>query len=227
MTGENRRQDIVRSLGETPLSATNLAARYGVSRQVIVQDVALLRAEGKEIISTNRGYILAGKARPTRVFKARHTDEQTAEELYLIVDAGGKVEDVFVWHKVYGKICAYMGIDSRRKADEFMAKIAAGVSDVRQSACQQIRERRYRDERARQFRARIPQFHTRGEHKICTHAVAYRREIGKVFSFRKRGERRKTVVEQSGMHLVRARAVIYRIYRLREPPRVQFRRSAV
>ena len=128
MTGENRRQDIVRCLGETPLSATNLAARYGVSRQVIVQDIALLRAEGKEIISTNRGYILAGKARPTRVFKARHTDEQTAEELYLIVDAGGKVEDVFVWHKVYGKICAHMGIDSRRKADEFMAKIAAGVS---------------------------------------------------------------------------------------------------
>ncbi len=128
MTGEKRRESILQSLGEAPLSATNLAARFGVSRQVIVQDIALLRAEGKEIISTNRGYILAKSARVSRVFKACHTDEQTKEELYLIVDAGGRVEDVFVWHKVYGKICAHMGIDSRRKADEFMAKIAAGVS---------------------------------------------------------------------------------------------------
>ena len=128
MTGEKRRESVLGCLGEVPLSATNLAARFGVSRQVIVQDIALLRAEGKEIISTNRGYILAKSARVSRVFKARHTDEQTKEELYLIVDAGGKVEDVFVWHKVYGKICAHMGIDSRRKADEFMAKIAAGVS---------------------------------------------------------------------------------------------------
>lgn len=128
MTGEERRRKIAEMLGETPLSATKLAEKFGVSRQVIVQDIALLRAEGKEIISTNRGYILAKSARVSRVFKARHTDEQTKEELYLIVDAGGKVEDVFVWHKVYGKICAHMGIDSRRKADEFMAKIAAGVS---------------------------------------------------------------------------------------------------
>ncbi len=128
MTGEERRKKIAEMLGGTPLSATKLADELGVSRQVIVQDIALLRAEGAQIIATNRGYIVAGRSRAERVFKACHTDEQTREELYLIVDAGGCVEDVYVWHKVYGKICAQMNIDSRRKADAFLQKIASGVS---------------------------------------------------------------------------------------------------
>ena len=128
MAGEERRKQIMKALGAAPLSATILAERYGVSRQVIVQDIALLRAEGAQIIATNRGYIVAGKNRAECVFKANHTDGQTREELYLIVDAGGCVEDVFVWHKVYGKISAPMNIDSRRKADEFLQKIASGVS---------------------------------------------------------------------------------------------------
>lgn len=125
MTGEERRKKIAVMLGRTPLSATKLADELGVSRQVIVQDIALLRAEGSQIIATNRGYIVAGKPRAERVFKACHTDEQTREELYLIVDAGGCVEDVYVWHKVYGKICAQMNIDSRRKADEFCRRSPA------------------------------------------------------------------------------------------------------
>lgn len=127
MNGEERRRALAESIGAEPLSAASLAQKFGVSRQVIVQDVALLRAEGKEIISTNRGYILP-RARARRVFKARHTDAQTREELYLIVDAGGRVEDVFVWHKVYGKIVAPMGISSRREVDAFMQKLESGVS---------------------------------------------------------------------------------------------------
>lgn len=128
MNGEERRNSIVKSLGTQPLSAARLAERFGVSRQVIVQDVALLRAEGKSILSTNRGYVLAGGARVSRVFKVRHSDEQVIDELYLIADAGGCVEDVYVWHKVYGKVRAPMGIDSRRKAEEFVEKIRSGVS---------------------------------------------------------------------------------------------------
>ena len=127
MTGEERRRKIAEMLGENPLSATKLAEKFGVSRQVIVQDVALLRAEGREIVATNRGYILP-RARARRVFKARHSDARTREELYLIVDAGGRVEDVFVWHKVYGRIAAPMGISSRREVDEFMGKLESGVS---------------------------------------------------------------------------------------------------
>ncbi len=126
MKGEERRKNILKSIGNFPLSATALAEKFGVSRQVIVQDVALLRAEGAKIVSTNRGYIGIDKA--IRIFKMRHTDEETIEELYLIVDMGGCLEDVFVHHKAYGTIRADMGIDSRRKADEFMEKIRSGKS---------------------------------------------------------------------------------------------------
>lgn len=127
MNGEERRRKLAEALGEKPLSATRLAEKFGVSRQVIVQDVALLRAEGKEIVSTNRGYILP-HARVRRVFKVCHTDAQTRDELYLIVDAGGRVEDVFVRHKVYGRIRADLRISSRRDADAFLEKLAGGVS---------------------------------------------------------------------------------------------------
>ena len=127
MAGEERRAKIKARLSEKPISASALAREMGVSRQVIVQDVALLRAEGAEIVATNRGYVLPA-TRISRVFKVRHTDEQVCEELYLVADMGGCVEDVYVWHKVYGKISAPMGIDSRRKADEFVQKLASGVS---------------------------------------------------------------------------------------------------
>ena len=127
MNGEQRRRAIAECLGAAPLSATCLAARFGVSRQVIVQDIALLRAEGAHIVATNRGYILAG-GRHERVFKVRHTDAQVKEELFIVADAGGCVEDVFVWHKVYGKIAAPMHIRSRRDAEAFAQKIESGVS---------------------------------------------------------------------------------------------------
>ena len=128
MTGEERREKIGKMLGEEPLSATDIARAFGVSRQVIVQDVALLRAEGRAILSTNRGYILRESRGFARVFKVRHTDAETREELFMIADEGGCVENVFVHHKVYGTISAYMGIDSRSKAEAFMQQIAEGRS---------------------------------------------------------------------------------------------------
>ncbi len=128
MTGEERRAKLSDMLSEKPQSAVSLAALFGVSRQVIVQDVALLRAEGKNIIATNRGYILGRSGACIRVFKVRHSDSETRDELYAVVDAGGRVDNVFVHHKVYGTISAVMNIDSRRKADEFMEKIACGKS---------------------------------------------------------------------------------------------------
>lgn len=127
MSGEERRRAVLAALGSEPMPAARLAAQCGCSRQVIVQDIALLRAEGRQIISTNRGYILAG-SRHERVFKVRHSDEQVQEELFAVVDAGGCVEDVFVWHKVYGKISAPMRVRSRREAEVFVQKIESGVS---------------------------------------------------------------------------------------------------
>ena len=55
ISGEERREKIIQKLktSEKPISATTFAKIFDVSRQVIVQDVALLRANGNSIISTN------------------------------------------------------------------------------------------------------------------------------------------------------------------------------
>ena len=130
MTGSERREAIVSRIEnrEAPVSGTALAASFGVSRQVIVQDIALIRAAGYEILSTNRGYILNRSAVVSRTFKVRHTDEQLEEELYSIVDLGGCVKNVMVNHKVYGQMEAPLNITSRRKAAEFIADIRRGKS---------------------------------------------------------------------------------------------------
>ena len=106
MTGSDRRSAIVERIrnSEIPVSGKTLAAVFDVSRQVIVQDIALIRAAGYDIISTNRGYIINEPHLARRVFKVRHTDEQLEEELNAIVDLGGKVCDVIVNHRVYGRL---------------------------------------------------------------------------------------------------------------------------
>ena len=130
MTGSDRRQEILKNIKESdrPVSGSKLAKDYDVSRQVIVQDIALLRASGYDIISTNRGYVLEGQTCAERVFKVRHTDEQLETELCTIVDLGGQVKNVMVNHKVYGHIEAELGITSRRKVKEFLADIKSGKS---------------------------------------------------------------------------------------------------
>lgn len=130
MTGSDRRQEILKNIKESdrPVSGSKLAKDYDVSRQVIVQDIALLRASGYDIISTNRGYVLEGQICAERVFKVRHTDEQLETELCTIVDLGGQVKNVMVNHKVYGHIEAELGITSRRKVKEFLEDIESGKS---------------------------------------------------------------------------------------------------
>lgn len=130
MTGAERRQNILERVasGSQPVSGTELAAAYEVSRQVIVQDIALIRASGHDIISTNRGYILHAPAATSRVFKVSHTDEELEEELYSIVDLGGKIVNVMVRHRVYGEMEAELQISSRRKAAEFLQDIRSGKS---------------------------------------------------------------------------------------------------
>jgi len=130
MNGNERREAIVRKIkqSEQPLSGTKLAREYAVSRQVIVQDIALIRAHGYDIISTNRGYILNTPKTLSSVLKVSHTDDDIEKELQIVVDLGGTVVDVFVWHKAYGKIACPLNIDSRRKIDEFVENIKSGKS---------------------------------------------------------------------------------------------------
>ena len=130
LSGQERREEILKILknSEKPVSGMELAKMLDVSRQVIVQDMALIRANGMEVLSTNRGYVVNETKTVQRVFKVIHTDEQVEEELNLFVDHGAKVEDVFVFHKVYGVIKAVMNIKSRRDVKKYMDDISSGKS---------------------------------------------------------------------------------------------------
>lgn len=130
MDGQERREKILDELytSSVPLSGSALAKSFNVSRQVIVQDIALIRAAGHSVISTNRGYILEKKEAVSRVFKVSHTDEQVQEELSLIVDLGGTVSDVFVNHKVYGRLRVEMNIKCRSDIERFVYGIKSGKS---------------------------------------------------------------------------------------------------
>ncbi|MFC2662339.1 MAG: HTH domain-containing protein, partial [Eubacterium sp.] len=105
MNNKVRREEIKKLLlaSEQPVSGGRIAKQFQVSRQVVVQDIALLRANGLDIISTNRGYVLhKQKAVCRRVFKVCHTEAQSEEEMNLVVDLGGRFLDVFVYHRAYG-----------------------------------------------------------------------------------------------------------------------------
>lgn len=130
MKAKERRKEIVAMImaAEEPVSGTILSERLGVSRQIIVQDIAMLRAEGYDVLSTHQGYVITKGPFAERVFKLRHTSEQTEDELSSIVALGGTVVNVFVWHKVYGKIEAGMNIFSERGVTQFMDGIKSGKS---------------------------------------------------------------------------------------------------
>ncbi len=133
MSGKERRQRLLQILAssEQPISGTSLASQLHVSRQVIVQDIALLRANGADIFSASRGYLLfPGAHSASRTLKVFHSDEQTEEEMTLIVDLGGKIQDVFIYHKVYGIVRAEMGIRSRKDIRHFMDRIVSGKSSL-------------------------------------------------------------------------------------------------
>ena len=130
LSGQERREQIIRILKQSdkPIPGTELAKMVEVSRQIVVQDMALIRANGIEITSTNRGYIVQDEHKVSRVFKVNHNSEQVEDELNLYVDSGAVVEDVFVYHKVYGLIKVPMNIRSRRDVKKYLEGISSGKS---------------------------------------------------------------------------------------------------
>jgi transcriptional regulator of NAD metabolism len=124
MDGEVRRQRILELLrtSREPLSGTRLGELLGVSRQVIVQDVALLRVSGEPILSTARGYIIAPPKEGTHraVFAVCHDREQTADELNLLVDFGLTVVDVIVEHPLYGELQGNLMLSCREDVQTFL-----------------------------------------------------------------------------------------------------------
>ena len=110
MQREKRKDNIIRKLQSTdsPVSASSLAKEFGVSRQIIVGDIAILRAEGHDISSTPRGYVFP-QIGTTPVYRiaCKHDSSKILEELNAIVDCGGILLDVSVEHPIYGEPLHY------------------------------------------------------------------------------------------------------------------------
>lgn len=125
MDGEARRRAIQALLEHTdqPVSAAALAKEFSVSRQIVVGDVALLRAGGLEVTATPRGYILPKAAGGvTHTLACRHGEEEMEEELNAIVDQGCTIIDVIVEHPVYGQLTGPLQLSSRYDVAQFIAR---------------------------------------------------------------------------------------------------------
>lgn len=127
MNNEERKKELYKLLSERndPITGTELAALFHVTRQVIVQDIALLRAEKKQILSTKQGYLLQSNAsgRVRRTVTVCHEAEEIENELKLIVDLGGTVVSTEVDHPFYGKLGEKLNVKSRRDIKEFNKRL--------------------------------------------------------------------------------------------------------
>jgi len=114
------------SRGNAPISASSLSKKFNVSRQVIVGDIALLRAGGHEIIATARGYIIP-EFRESNQYIGKiaccHKPEDTKKELYIIVDLNAVVINVIIEHELYGEITGQLNIKTREDADIFIDRV--------------------------------------------------------------------------------------------------------
>ena len=135
MAGErkDRIAEIIRR-SDAPVTGGELSRLLGVTRQVVVQDVAVLRAAGAPIIATPSGYIMIDHtvpALPVKVFTCRHeTLAQAEEELMLIVMNGGKVRDVIIEHPVYGEITGSLMLDSAGSVRQLIERLGRGDAQM-------------------------------------------------------------------------------------------------
>ena len=132
MKAGERREQLKKILAQSavPVSGSALAKILSVSRQVIVTDIAILRAEGFEIISTSQGYMTPEIKQCKRIFKVHHTREECESELNLFVDCGAVVKDVFVSHRAYGVLRGELDIRSRLDVQAFLESIRSGKSTL-------------------------------------------------------------------------------------------------
>lgn len=127
MNTEERRAQILKLLYQSarPVTGAQLAEQMGVSRQVIVQDMAVLRAAGEEILASPQGYYLYHTSieHYRAVVAVRHTPEQTEDELIALVDVGVEVVDVIVEHEIYGELRGMLHIASRADVRQFIDQL--------------------------------------------------------------------------------------------------------
>ncbi|MFC7364733.1 MULTISPECIES: transcription repressor NadR [Bhargavaea] len=131
LKGDERRDLILKKLKDSgrPIKGAELAKICGVSRQVIVGDITLLKAHGESIMATSSGYVHLGSEAPerqgllSRKIACTHTPDQTEKELNLIVDAGASVRDVTVEHPVYGELNAAIMVNNRHDVGQFVTRL--------------------------------------------------------------------------------------------------------
>lgn len=128
MEKTTRREKLLRLLREatSPLTGTELAARFNVSRQVIVQDIAILRSAGQKILATPQGYVLPplpGENWVRRTIACQHNREDIEKELGIVVDHGGRVLDAAVEHPLYGELRGNLMISNRRDVRFFTSQL--------------------------------------------------------------------------------------------------------
>jgi len=129
MAGAERQAHILEQLksADAPISGRVLADQANVSRQVIVQDVSLLKAKKEPIIATSQGYIYMSQTLEDQMHRrtvvCRHEPSDTMDELYAIVDCGAHIYDVRVEHPVYGDLTGILNITSRQEAEKFVRSL--------------------------------------------------------------------------------------------------------
>jgi transcriptional regulator of NAD metabolism len=126
LDADDRRRTILQRMrrSSAPLKGSDLAAEFAVSRQVIVQDIAVLRARGEAIVATPRGYVLESEATPhplRAVLAVRHGPELTEAELFGLVRAGVRVLDVIVEHPLYGELRGLLDLTTPEDVEEWLA----------------------------------------------------------------------------------------------------------
>lgn len=131
MTSEDRKIYILKKLknNTTPISASTFGKELDVSRQVIVNDVALLRALGEPIIALPRGYVIERNNDESYVIACKHGKDDLEDELLTIINCGCGVKDVIVEHDIYGQISAKLCIYSQNDIKEFMDKLNSSTTN--------------------------------------------------------------------------------------------------
>ena len=123
------RRDSIKKLLQTsldPVTGSCLAKKYDVSRQVIVQDIAVLRAAGLNIVAASNGYFIPRKPKSSQLIKTvvcQHDSSKLGDELQTMLEYGCKILNVIVDHPVYGEIIGQLMIASQDELDAFLKRV--------------------------------------------------------------------------------------------------------
>lgn len=125
MNSIERREDIVKLLLDSlvPIKGTDIADKYNVTRQVIVKDIAILRAKGFNIMATPDGYIVnRSDGKIKTIIAVKHNEDEMLDEMSTVIKYGGIIEDVIVEHSLYGEIKGILMVKSLNDLNKFIAK---------------------------------------------------------------------------------------------------------